>query len=101
MCPRPKKPRHCRCPYGDRAFKPTQIPMSELEQIHLNREELETLRLCDLLGHSQKEAGEQMGVSRGTIQRTVKIARKKVARALVERCALIMGEILLHQEDIK
>lgn len=46
--------------------------------------EIEALRLVDLEGLSQEEAGEKMGVSRGTIWRLVQSARKKTAQALTE-----------------
>ena len=92
MCPRPLKPRRCGCPYRRQAFKPTGIPMSELEMVYLSREELEGLRLCDLLGLTQEEAGRKMGVSRGTVQRMMASAHEKVARALVEAMALVVGE---------
>ena len=64
--------------------------MAELAHITLSHEELEVLRLCDLLGKTQEEAGRSMRVSRGTVQRTLAAARRKTAQALVERCALIM-----------
>ena len=99
MCPRPKKHRVCRCSYGNSAFKPTGTPMTELEKITLLREELEALRLCDLEGLTQQEAGRKMGVSRGTVQRIVASARKKIARALIERCALIPENLEPIQED--
>jgi predicted DNA-binding protein (UPF0251 family) len=46
--------------------------------------ELEAFRLVDMEGLSQEEAGQKMGVSRGTIWRLVQSARKKAARALSE-----------------
>jgi len=46
--------------------------------------ELEALRLVDLEGLSQEQAGTKMGISRGTIWRLVKSARKKVVQALTE-----------------
>ena len=46
--------------------------------------ELEAFRLVDMEGLSQEEAGQQMGVSRGTIWRLVQSARKKAAQALSE-----------------
>lgn len=46
--------------------------------------EIEALRLVDLEGLSQEEAGERMGVSRGTVWRLVQSARKKTAQALTE-----------------
>jgi predicted DNA-binding protein (UPF0251 family) len=45
---------------------------------------VEALRLVDLEGLSQEEAGEKMGVSRGTVWRLLQSARKKTAQALTE-----------------
>jgi predicted DNA-binding protein (UPF0251 family) len=50
--------------------------------------EIEALRLVDLEGLSQEQAGTEMGVSRGTIWRLLQSARKKVAQALTEGRAL-------------
>jgi predicted DNA-binding protein (UPF0251 family) len=88
--PRPRKPRCCRRFLGDRVFKPRSIPMTALPAIPLALDELEALRLCDLEGESQTAAGERIGVSRGTVQRLVKSARRKVVRALTEPAALII-----------
>jgi len=46
--------------------------------------EVEALRLVDLEGLSQEEAGKEMGVSRGTVWRLLQSARRKVAQALTE-----------------
>lgn len=89
MSPRYKKPRSCRCRFRGKAFKPTGIPMKEIEQIVLARDELEALRLCDLEDLTQEEAGRQMGISRGTVQRILASARKKVARALTKGEAIV------------
>jgi len=89
MSPRPKKIRRCQGEFCGRAFKPTGVPLSELIQITLYRDELEALRLCDAEAMTQEEAGRSMGVSRGTIQRIITIARKKTARALTEGHALL------------
>ena len=48
------------------------------------RAKLEVLRLVDLEDLSQEEAGERMGVSRGTIWRLLQEARREVTQALVE-----------------
>ena len=92
--PRPRKPRRCGCHMCGRAFRPSGVPMSTATKIPMAADELEAIRLCDLLGLTQEEAGKQMGVSRGTVQRTVKAARAKVARALVEGAALIMEDTI-------
>lgn len=60
----------------------TPHPASDEAPILLEQAELEALRLVDLEGHSQEEAGEKMGVSRGTVWRLLQAARKKVAQAL-------------------
>ena len=90
--PRPKKNRHCECGMHGQAFKPVGRPMVDLVEIPLYRDELEVLRLCDLEGLVQEEAGQRMGVSRGTVQRLLASARKKTAQALVEGAALVFVE---------
>ena len=89
MSPRCKKPRYCECRFKGKAFKPTGMPMSEVERISLSREELEVLKLCDLDDLTQEEAGTRMGVSRGTVQRILSVARKKVATALTQGRAIV------------
>jgi predicted DNA-binding protein (UPF0251 family) len=93
MSPRPKKPRHCRCPHrppGSEVFKPAGTPLKELERDTLRHDELEALRLCDGEGLTQEEAGERMGISRGTVQRLVGSGRKKVIEAIVAGRALVI-----------
>jgi predicted DNA-binding protein (UPF0251 family) len=63
--------------------------MSEIKQISLSRDELEALKLCDLDDLTQEEAGGKMGVSRGTVQRILSAARKKVATALTQGGAIV------------
>jgi uncharacterized protein len=87
--PRSKIPRNCKCKFRGKAFKPTCVPMSEVKQIAMHREELEVLKLCDLDDLTQAEAGDRMGVSRGTIQRILSGARKKVATALSKGQAIV------------
>ncbi len=89
MSPRCKKPRNCQCKFRGKAFKPTGLPMSEVRQILLLRDELEALKLCDLDDLTQEEAGARIGVSRGTVQRMLSAARKKVAMALTRGGAII------------
>ena len=51
--------------------------MTEIEKIVLYRDELEVLRLCDMEGFTQEEAGKRMEISRGTVQRILSSARKR------------------------
>jgi predicted DNA-binding protein (UPF0251 family) len=90
--PRPRKHRRCRAFDGDRVFKPRSIPMHQLETIRLELGELEALRLCDLEGLDQETAGQRMKISRGTVQRLLKIGRQKLVEALVTSSALIIEE---------
>ena len=90
--PRPKKHRHCRQYDGDRIFKPRSIPMSRLETITLELDELEAMRLCDHDGLDQTEAGSRMGVSRGTVQRLLRSGRSKVLGALLNNAALVINK---------
>lgn len=92
MSPRPKKIRCCRGKFSGQAFKPTGKPLTELNQIILYRDELEALKLCDFEGLFQEQAGERMGVSRGTVQRILTAARKKTAEALATGAALVFSE---------
>ncbi len=92
--------RRCRRGRRGRFPKPVTIPIpSQVEQfipepritasaITIEPAEIEALRLVDLEGLSQEQAGIEMGVSRGTIWRLVQSARRKVAQALTEGRAL-------------
>jgi predicted DNA-binding protein (UPF0251 family) len=62
----------------------TPIPQESADPIYIDPAEIEALRLVDLEGLSQEEAGEKMGVSRGTVWRLTQSARKKTAQALTE-----------------
>ncbi len=99
MSPRRKKPRLCSCPARGKAFKPTGIPLSGLEKIVLFTDELEALKLCDLDGLTQEEAGKKMGVSRGTVQRILASARRKTALALSGCKALVLEQTLCKEEE--
>jgi uncharacterized protein len=59
-------------------------PKTTANPILIEPAEVEALRLVDLEGLSQEQAGTKMGVSRGTIWRLLQSARKKVAQALTE-----------------
>jgi predicted DNA-binding protein (UPF0251 family) len=69
----------------------TPEPTTTAEPLIIEPAELEALRLVDLESFSQEEAGTKMDVSRGTIWRLVKSARKKVAKALTEGIPLYIG----------
>ncbi|MGQ9592046.1 MAG: DUF134 domain-containing protein [Planctomycetota bacterium] len=86
--PRPPCPRWVDFLPGVTYFKPAGVPLRELEELRLTLDELEALRLADLLGLYQDEAAAGMQISRATFGRIVESARRKVAEALVSGKAL-------------
>ena len=64
-------------------FTPSRS-VTGLEPVYLDPAEIEAFRLVDQEGLSQEEAGERMGISRGTVWRLLQTARKKTAQALTE-----------------
>ena len=64
--------------------------MARLETMVLPHDEMEAVLLCDMEGLTQEQAGERMGVSRGTVQRLVTSGRLKVASAIAGGKALII-----------
>lgn len=72
-------------------FKPAGVPARELEQLQLAVDELEAIRLVDLEGFTHEQAAEEMGVSRQTVGRVLERGRAKVAEALVDGKAILIG----------
>ena len=62
--------------------------MLMLEEVSLELDEIEALRLADLEGLYQADAAERMGISRQTFANIVERARHKVADALIHGKAL-------------
>ena len=85
---RPRNCRRVRFMPESNYFKPRGIPLSMLEEVILNVDEFEALRLADLEGLYQEQAAEKMKVSRPTFGRIIDSAHKKVAEALVKGKAL-------------
>ncbi len=86
--PRPKKYRKVKCSPAAYYFKPRAISLSSLEEVTLENDELESLRLADFLAHSHEEAAGQMKISRATFGRIVEIARWKVVDAILNGKAI-------------
>ena len=89
---RNKKERCCRDLGGSKLFKPRGVQRRELSINKIEIDEFEAMRLCDLEEKSQIEAAEDMGVSRGTIQRLLVKGRKKVVEALLEDKGLLIED---------
>lgn len=62
-------------------------------------DELEALKLCDVDGLSQEEAGNRMGISRGTVQRILASARQKAASALTQCKALVLEKTVCKKGE--
>jgi len=69
-------------------FKPRAVPLVDLKEVELGRDELEALRLCEVEDFSQNKAAKKMGISQSTLQRILSQARKKIAEALVKGKAI-------------
>jgi predicted DNA-binding protein (UPF0251 family) len=95
-CGRFPKPINIERPTAVTAFSP--YPRTSAVPIVIEPAEIEALRLVDLEGLSQEEAGAKMGVSRGTIWRLVQSARKKTAQALSEGKTLQLATDQPHGE---
>lgn len=85
---RPVKCRLIDCSPASNYFKPAGIPLRILEEVVLDMDELEAMRLTDLEGRYQQDAAEKMGVSRQTIGNILHRAHAKVADALLNGKAL-------------
>ena len=89
MSPRPLKHRCIRFYPDAEIFSPIPRRIA-CGVITIYSDELEALRLVDLEGLSQEDAGIRMEISRGTVWRLLQSARKKVAQALTEGRPLLI-----------
>lgn len=82
-------------------FKPRGISMFMLEEVSLELDELEALRLADFEGLYQADAAERMGISRQTFANIVERARHKVADALIHGKALKISHDAAQNEFLQ
>ena len=94
---RPRKKRYCRRYEGDRVYKPRGIPLRGMRTSVISLDQFEAMRLCDLENLDQEQAGRQMGISRGTIQRLLYEARRKITEAILGNNAILIS--LKESED--
>lgn len=80
-------------------FKPFGIPISDLEPVILFFEEYEAIRLLDYKGLTQLQAALEMAVSRPTLTRIYKKARRTIAEAMVEGKAIFIGGGDYHTDE--
>ena len=60
------------------------VPRSMIEEVILQYDEYEVIRLLDYEGILQEQAAEKMNISRPTLTRIYENARKTIAKAFVE-----------------
>ena len=96
--PRGTKCRQICAEYEHKVFSPQNC---EHAYITVTVDELEAMRLCDLEGIDQEACSKRMGVSRGTYQRILYSARRKVVEALTENQGIIIsgGNYEVASED--
>ncbi len=104
---RPQNSRHIQHLPEIAYFIPHGIPLSELEEVIVTLDELESLRLADVEGLYHEEAAQVMSLSRATFGRIIESARRKVAQALIRGKALrieggnyiMTGQPVFHCND--
>lgn len=85
---RPCRCRRIRCNPDANYFKPRGIPLNALQEINLTLDELEAVRLADLMELYQEDAARKMNISRQTFGNIINSAHKKIADALLNAKAL-------------
>ena len=105
--PRKKCLRHVDFDAKSTYFKPRGIPMNYLQEVCLEADEFEAIRLRDLEGFYQEQAAEQMGISRQTFGRILESAHKKIADAIIHGKAIkikddnnyILNKFISHENS--
>ena len=86
--PRPCKHRKTSCRPNACYYKPRGIPMHELEEVVLEKDELEAIKLADLDGLKHEEGADKMNISRATFGRILERARNKIAGSIINGKAI-------------
>ncbi|MBZ0200772.1 MAG: DUF134 domain-containing protein [Ignavibacteriaceae bacterium] len=86
--PRPKKLRRIKTALSSFFFKPQGIPNKYLEEVTLESDEVEALRLADLQLLSQEEGAAKMNISRATFGRIIAKAHYKIADSIINGKAI-------------
>jgi predicted DNA-binding protein (UPF0251 family) len=82
------------------SFKPQGIPIAQLENVLLNLDELETIRLADFEGLYHERTAGQMNISRATFGRILESARRKITDAILNGKAIkieLVGRVVLDK----
>jgi len=88
VSPRPKLRRRVQFNPEVTYFKPAGIPLNQLQEVILNPDELEALRLQNILKLDQIESAKKMEISQPTLHRILLSAKEKITDALVNGKAI-------------
>lgn len=101
--PRPEKCRRVEYFPTHTYFVPLNTKNPVINEVVLKVEELEAMRLKDILKLNQEECAKKMNVSRQTFQNIISNAREKVALALTEGTAINItgGNYVLNKCELK
>ena len=72
--------------------------MRQISTVEIPLDQFEAMRWCDMEGLDQAEAGEKMGVSRGTVQRLLYHGRRQLMEAILGNSAIIVN-LRREEED--
>ncbi len=86
--PRTKRERTIGFLPGVTFYKPAGVPLRKIEDVNLELDELEAMRLSDYEGLYQEDAAVKMNVSRPTFGRILESAHKKISTAIIEGKAI-------------
>ena len=78
--------------YEGHVFKPLAVPMKDLDQITLTKEEITALYYSDFLSIKQNSAAEKMGISQASLSRDLATAHSKIADAFFNTKAILFEE---------
>lgn len=84
-------------------FKPAGVPLEEIREIVIGQDEVEAMRLKNLLGFPQEEAASRMGVSQPTFHRLINTAHQKITDAIINGKALRIegGNVTFQEESVR
>ena len=89
---RPRIRRRCRFRPCACFFKPRGIPLRELDEVVLEKDEVEALKLHDVDELDHTASAKKMGISQPTFGRILDSAYKKIAKALIKGEAIRIRE---------
>jgi hypothetical protein len=80
-------------------FKPRGIPLSNLQEVNISEEEMETLRLRYIEKLDQESAARKMGISQSQYQRDLSLVLEKISKALIEGNAISVGKSIEKESN--